>query len=145
MNIVLIALILIAASYFIQERVLVKTLNQQAEGFAALAASEFQLAEVKEAFQNHDVNSPLHKKLIGKIAHFQETNNSVSQSYLYSVDIAQGKTPILLAVPQDYIDSGYTPGTAYEQSPVMLKVMKKLLESKKQQQQTFTRTVMDNG
>lgn len=131
LNIVLIALILITASYFIQERVLVKTLNQQAEGFAALAASEFELAEVKEAFQNHDVNSPLHKKLIGKIAHFQKTNNSVSQSYLYSVDIAQGKTPILLAVPQDYIDSGYTPGTAYEQSPVMLKVMKKLLESKK--------------
>lgn len=49
LNIVLIALILITASYFIQERVLVKTLNQQAEGFAALAASEFQLAEVKEA------------------------------------------------------------------------------------------------
>lgn len=131
LNIILIALILITASYFIQERVLVKTLNQQAIGFASLAASEFELADVKETFQNHDANSPLHKKLIAKIAHFHKTNNSVSQSYLYSVDITEGKTPILLAVPQDYIDSGYTPGTAYELSPVMQQVSQDLLKDKK--------------
>ncbi|MBH5318342.1 HAMP domain-containing protein [Paenibacillus sp. GSMTC-2017] len=131
LNIVLIALILITASYFIQERVLVKTLNQQAIGYAALATSQLELADVKESFSNHDVNSPLQQKMIAQIAHFKEKNESVSQSYLYSTDISDGKNPILLAVPQDYIDAGYGPGSEYEQSPVMMNVLKDILVSKK--------------
>ncbi|GKU80000.1 methyl-accepting chemotaxis protein [Paenibacillus sp. L3-i20] len=130
LNIVLIALILITASYFIQERVLVKTLNQQAIGYAALATSQFELADVKEAFSNHDVKSPLQQKFIQTIAHFTAKNESVSQSYLYTTDISDGKNPILLAVPQDYIDAGYGPGSDYEQSPVMMKVLKDILVTK---------------
>lgn len=132
-NIVLIAAILISASTFIQERVLVQSLTQQATGFAALAASEFELREVEEAFRSHEVSSPLHQQFVNRLARFKQTNDSVSQSYLYSADAVDRASPILLAVPQDYIDAGYLPGSAYEQSTVIQNVTSAVLTSKKAQ------------
>ncbi|MFX3633986.1 MAG: methyl-accepting chemotaxis protein [Candidatus Pristimantibacillus sp.] len=130
LNIVMIALILLLSSYFIQERLLIRTLNEQAVGFTKLASSEFELEDVRQAFTTHDINSPLQKKLIQKIAHFQEMNNSVSHSYLIGSDLQAGNTSTLLAVPQDYIEGGYMPGDTYEQSPVMLKALNMMTETK---------------
>lgn len=129
-NILLIALILIISSFNIQEKVLVRTLNQQSLSFSKLASEQFELSDIKASLNSKETDTNLQKKLTEKLEHLKTVNSDISESYIYTVELTNGNTSTLLAAPQDYINSGYNPGSTYEQSPIMLKSLEKLLETK---------------
>lgn len=129
-NILLIALILIISSFNIQEKVLVRTLNQQSLSFSKLASEQFELSDIKASLNSKETDTNLQKKLTEKLEHIKTVNSDISESYIYTVELTNGNTSTLLAAPQDYINSGYNPGSTYEQSPIMLKSLEKLLETK---------------
>ncbi|WP_459953856.1 methyl-accepting chemotaxis protein [Paenibacillus pini] len=134
-NIVFISLIMIFSSYYIQEKVLVSTLNEQSVAFSKLSLGELNLADIKESTnsKSNQVGSPLQKKLTNQLEHYKKANSDISQSYIFTVDLPDGKTSTLLAVPTDYLNSGYNPGATFELSPILQSTLNKVKETKEAQ------------
>ncbi len=131
LNIVIIAVVLIAASYLIQKELMVQTLNAQARGFSSLALSQLDLADVKEAMTTHDLNSPVQQKLTKLLTSFHDKNPNIAQAYLFSTEIVNGNSSMVVASPQNILELGFKPGDSIEQSPFVLDLIKQIVQTKK--------------
>lgn len=114
LNILLIGVVLTLGSYFVQGKLLVRSLNDQAIGYSSLAFSMLESSDVKKTFTKTDLNDPLQKKITGQLSYFSERNPNIANAYILSSQIVNGKSSLLLGIPKHLIDAGLKPGDMYE-------------------------------
>jgi len=129
-NILLLGFIFTVTSYFIQDRLMFDILNQQARGIASQSMGVLSPDDLKEAMTNHDLNSPLHKRLTEQLDSMSKNNKNIAQAYVFSPQMGEGNQDMVIAIPSHIIEAGLKPGDMYEQPETFSNAMSEATGSK---------------
>lgn len=130
LNILVLGAIFTLASYYMEDKLMVDVISQQAKGVASQSVGILAPADVKEALTNHDLGGPLQKRLISQLDSISQTNKTVAQSYLFEPFKGAENKQMVIAVPSHIIKDGLPPGTMYEQPENFAAAERAMMESK---------------
>lgn len=131
----LIGVILLVSSIEIQKSVLEKEMENQAMNIANQWGEKIKLDLVEKAAENPNTNGPDQKKLIEFFDSISENNPMVAQGYVLGTDLQEGNQSVIISTPRHMIEAlaefDIHIGDLYEQPPLIVDEIKKLLETKK--------------
>lgn len=131
----LIGVILLVSSIEIQKSVLEKEMENQAMTIANQWGEKIKLDLVEKAADNPNTNGPDQKKLIEFFDSISENNPMVAQGYVLGTDLQEGNQSVIISTPRHMIDAlaefDIHIGDLYEQPPLIVDEIKKLVETKK--------------
>lgn len=131
----LIGVILLVSSIEIQKSVLEKEMENQAMTIANQWGEKIKLDLVEKAAENPNTNGPDQKKLIEFFDSISENNPMVAQGYVLGTDLQEGNQSVIISTPRHMIDAlaefDIHIGDLYEQPPLIVNEIKKLVETKK--------------
>lgn len=144
-NILIIGVVLIAASAYFQKSILLDTLKSQTHSITSVWASTLSYKDVESALENKDWESPGQKRLTATFDRFSQYNPNVAQAYIFGVELQDGNKTSLIALPTNLVtafkDAKLNIGDMYEQPSEVVAAIESMLESKKE---TFTTIYNDD-
>lgn len=113
----LVGIILIAASYYFEGKVITETLSQQGKGLGNLIANSFDPDLVKKAETELDVNAESQKELVAQLDKISQHNTNVAQGYLFEGELNENNKFKSITNPSSLIEVGAVPGAEMEPFP----------------------------
>ncbi|TCP59596.1 methyl-accepting chemotaxis protein [Tumebacillus sp. BK434] len=113
----LVGIILIAASYYFEGKVITETLSQQGKGLGNLIANSFDPDLVKKAETELDVNAESQKELVAQLDKISKYNTNVAQGYLFEGKLNENNMFKSITNPSSLIEVGAVPGAEMEPFP----------------------------
>lgn len=129
-NILLLGLIFAVSSFFIQDRLMLDILTQQARGIATQSMGSLSPTDLKEALTNHDLNGDLQKRLVTQLDNMTNTNNNIAQGYVFSPPSNGSSDHMMIALPSHLLKEGLKPGDLYQQPETFAEAMQQAMDSK---------------
>lgn len=142
---VLIGIILISFSYFLQSKILLETLRNQTSQITQNWANELNADDVEKAKEANDYDDPSQKKLTELFDLLSKYNPNVAQGYIYGTELQDGNKTSIIAFPshviKDFKEAGLKVGDMYEQPDEIAKSIQSMLKNK---EITFTNVYKDD-
>ncbi|ARU63211.1 hypothetical protein CBW65_21190 [Tumebacillus avium] len=113
----LVGIILIAASYYFEGKVITETLSQQGKGLGNLIANSFDPELVKKAETELDVNAESQKQIVAQLDKISQHNTNVAQGYLFEGELNENNKFKSITNPSSLIEVGAVPGAEMEPFP----------------------------
>lgn len=138
-GVVLIGILLIGISYFIQGKLLTDQLKSQSKEISSSWIKKMDFNTIEKASKLEDITSPEHKELTMLFDKLIEYNPNISQGYIFGTELSgkKGNETSLVSYPtsiwQALQKNGLKVGDMYEQPPVIVDAIKKLKNEKKLQ------------
>ncbi|MED4461691.1 methyl-accepting chemotaxis protein [Metabacillus fastidiosus] len=133
LNIVLVGVILIGFSYFIQGKVLETELINQVSKIMEKTSGKVTDSEIIEAKADRDVDSDHQKELTSFLDQVSENNVQVAQAYIFGTELEDGNKTSIISMPTSLIEAfneaNLAYGDYYEQPDVIAKAIKEMLSS----------------
>jgi methyl-accepting chemotaxis protein len=144
-NIILIGIILISFSYFLQSQILLETLKDQTSETTHNWYKELSVADVINAKKEKGYNGIVQKKLTKHFDELSRYNPSVAQGYIFGTELQDGNKTSIINMPSHVIkafkENGLNGGDMYEQPDTIAKGIKTMLKTEKT---TFTKVYDDD-
>lgn len=114
--VVLAGVALILSSLWIQQKVILRSISQQAIGATTLWSSTFNTADITEAFQNTNIHSAVQTKLMGSMQQLAKSDKMVAQGYILGPSLADKNKLLIVVQPLNLIeqDPASSPGHDYD-------------------------------
>lgn len=131
-SILIVGVILISVSYFIQGSLLKDQLRNQTKGISESWYEKIDGSEVEKLMQDTNVQSEVHKKYTDMFNKMSEYNPTVAQGYIYGVELSgekKNETSLIAfddAIWEMFIGEGLEPGGLYEQPEIVVKALEVL-------------------
>jgi|GEM_PF-4173452 len=125
-NIVIVGVVLTISSYFLHGSLMVEAINNQAKGYASLALD---IDDIQRSLTEPNLNSPVQKRLMQKLAYVHEKNPSVAQAYLLG-EVKDDGTVLQAAVPEHLLEAGVKLGTYAPQNSHLITALRKATQTK---------------
>lgn len=133
-NIVVVGLVIIIASYLIQGQVLSEQMQKESTRLIAAWAGEMTSEHVSAAQQNPDVNSDIQKEMIKYVNDVSLYNPNVSQAYVFGTELQDGNKTSLIIQPTHILEFMSSVelklGDMLDQPPNIVKGIEKMLKTK---------------
>lgn len=141
----IIGVVLIAASAYFQQSILLDTLKVQTHSMTSVWANKLSVKDVESALENKDWESPGQKRLTTIFDSFSENNLNVAQAYIFGAELQDGNKTSLIAFPTHLVtafkEANLNIGDMYEQPSEVAVAIESMLKSKKE---TFTKVYNDD-
>lgn len=141
----IIGVVLIVASVYFQQSILLDTLKVQTHSMTSVWANKLSVKDVESALENKDWESPGQKRLTTIFDSFSENNLNVAQAYIFGAELQDGNKTSLIAFPTHLVtafkEANLNIGDMYEQPSEVAVAIESMLESKKE---TFTEVYNDD-
>ncbi|ATP39509.1 chemotaxis protein [Solibacillus sp. R5-41] len=137
LSILIVGVILIGVSYFIQGSLLKEQLRDQTRGISESWYEKIEGNEVEKLMQDEDTQSEIHKKYTDMFNKMSEYNPIVAQGYIYGVELSgekKNETSLISfddAIWEMFKGEGFEPGVLYEQPEVVVQALEVLKETGK--------------
>ncbi|MBA2906214.1 methyl-accepting chemotaxis protein [Clostridium saccharobutylicum] len=142
---VLIGIILISFSYFLQSKILLETLRNQTSQITQNWANQLNPDDVEKAKEAKDYDDPSQKKLTEFFDLLSKYNPNVAQGYIYGTELQDGNKTSVIAFPSHVIkafkEAGLKVGDMYEQPTEIVNSIQSMLKNK---EITFTNVYKDD-
>lgn len=144
-NTILVGIILVSFSYFMQSKVLLETLENQTSQLTESWLEGLNIEDVEKARTEGDFNGPTQKKLTDHFDLLSKYNPNVAQGYIFGTELEGGNKTSAIAFPthvvQAFTDAGIKLGDLYEQPEEIAKSVANMLETK---EKTFSKIYKDD-
>lgn len=144
-NIVLIGVILISFSYFLQSKILLETLRNETTRTTQNWAKELKLEDLEKAKKVHDYSDPDEKKLTDNFDLLSKYNPNVAQGYVLGTELQDGNKTSIIAVPSNLIKelkkANLKVGDMYEQPAEIARSIQVMMKTK---EKTFSKVYKDD-
>ncbi|GGA37772.1 methyl-accepting chemotaxis protein [Paenibacillus physcomitrellae] len=144
LNILIIGILLIGVSEYLQKDILLKTLKSQTETVTTKWAKDFDHKDVEAALADTSWDTQAQKDLTTQFNRISEYNPNVAQGYLFGTELKDGNQTSLIAFPDNVLDAfkqeGMKVGDFYEQPGPVADGIRKMLKTK---EKTFTDVYSD--
>ncbi|WP_164462110.1 methyl-accepting chemotaxis protein [Bacillus sp. FJAT-42376] len=133
--IVLIGLLITAASFLLLTNTLKSETTQEASSLASKWGKKLDLALVEEAAQSNDYSTPSQQELTKSFDTISEYNPKVAQAYIFSTELIDGNQTPIVSVPSHLVEplksEGLNPGDPYPQPKHIVKGIQNMLSEGK--------------
>ncbi|WP_138494148.1 methyl-accepting chemotaxis protein [Paenibacillus pinistramenti] len=144
LNILIIGILLIGVSEYLQTNILLDTLKKQTETVTSQWAKDFDQTDVDAALAEKSWDSQAQKDLTAQFNKLSEFNPNVAQGYLFGTELKNGNETSLIAFPNNVLDAfkqeGMKVGDFYEQPGGVAEGIAEMLKTGKK---TFTDVYSD--
>ncbi|MGY4758703.1 methyl-accepting chemotaxis protein [Paenibacillus caseinilyticus] len=140
-NIALIAVILIASSYFIQRNVLVGQLHNSIETVTGSWNKQIVPSDVEAAVKEKSYEGPVQAKIRELMDQVSKFNPNIAQAYIFGTELQDGNKTSVVAMPIHIMEvfkkDNLLVGTMYEQPAEIARTVQKMLDSGKPELSDF--------
>ncbi|WP_426451207.1 methyl-accepting chemotaxis protein [Paenibacillus sp. S-38] len=140
-NIALVAVILIASSYFIQRNVLVSQLHNEIEVVTGSWNKQLVPTDVEAAVKEKSYEGPVQAKIRATLDQVSKFNPNIAQAYIFGTELQDGNKTSVIAMPSHVMEvfkkDNLLVGTMYEQPAEIANTVKKMLNSGKPELSDF--------
>ena len=145
MNIILLGIVLISFSYFLQSKILVDSLKEQISTVTEGWSKNVQIKDIKEIKKEKSFRDESGKRLTKYFDLLSEYNPNIAQGYVFGTELQDGNKTSLISVPSHLVEAleegGLNLGDMYEQPDGIVKTVEKMLETK---EKTFSNVYDDD-
>ena len=133
-NIILVGIILIACSYFIQGHVLETQLTDQANKIVKSTSGELTDAQIVSLKADTNAQSKPHQQLRSYLDSVSKNNPQIAQAYVFGTELKDGNKTSIISMPtallKAFKDANLGLGDMYEQPDVIVESIQKMLNTK---------------
>lgn len=142
---ILIGVILISFSYFLQSKILLESLKNETNEITKSWVKELKPENIEMARKEKDYNGPEEKKLTEQFDLLSKYNPNVAQGYIFGTELKDGNKTSIIAVPSHIVkalkDAGLKVGDMYEQPAEIAKSVQVMMKTK---ETTFSNVYKDD-
>jgi methyl-accepting chemotaxis protein len=133
LNILVIGVLLILSSNFIQRAVITQSIAQQAEGVTSLWASTINPTDIQTAYHNTDIHSPIQTKIMSQLKQLAVGDSMVAQGYVLGSNLSHGNNLLIVVQPLNLIQEDPTtaPGNFYNAPDFFYQSFKTAVDQRK--------------
>lgn len=138
-SILLISIILISFSYFLQSNILLENLRSQTNEITEKWSKDLKLEDIEKAKSVKEYDDPAQNKLTQHFDLLSKYNPNVAQAYIYGSELKDGNKTSIISMPSHVVDlfkkRNLKIGDMYDQPKEIAEAVKEMLENK---ETTFT-------
>ncbi|HEX9063103.1 MAG TPA: methyl-accepting chemotaxis protein [Clostridia bacterium] len=142
---VIVGIILVSFSYYLQSKVLLDTLKSQTAQLTDSWLKGLDLQMVEQAKKSKDYSDPSERKLTEYFDLLSKYNPNVAQGYIFGTELKDGNKTSTIAFPtnivEDFKKNGINIGDMYEQPQEIVNSIKLMLQKK---DKTFSKIYKDD-